>query len=380
MRTIQKLRRGVAFILVLVTLGIFFVMAAFSMNVAYMQLVRTEMRAATDAAARAGTEALARLDSQPAAIQAAIAVAAANKVNGEPLLLTSDDIQLGRATRNAAGQWTFDSTATPVTSVRVHADKVTPLVLPGITGVNAFTPQRTATAAFSENEICLVVDRSHSMCFDLSGVNWVYPEGTPAAPPDPVVHPPHANGSRWAALAGAVQDFLAILSTNNSAQRIALVTWGSEITLANYEGALTGRTFPASSLDVQLGTNFGAVSSAIANRGNDVMLGGTNLSAGIDMGIDLLTGPNTKAYASKTMIVMTDGQWNQGRAPSEAALEAKQAGITIHTVTFLDGANQQDMINVAAITGGLHYHASDAATLEQAFQEIARHLPLVLID
>jgi Ca-activated chloride channel family protein len=170
----------------------------------------------------------------------------------------------------------------------------------------------------------------------------------PAAPPDPVVHPPHANGSRRAALAGAVHDFLAILSTNNSAQSIALATWGSEITLDTFERALTGGTFPAASLDVGLGTNFAAVSSAMADRGHDVMLGGTNLSAGIDLGVEVLTGPNTKAFATKTMIVVTDGQWNQGRAPSEAALEAKQAGITIHTVTFLDGANQQDMIDAAS--------------------------------
>ncbi len=376
----KNLRRGSAFVFVLITLAIFFVMAAFSMNVAYMQLVRTEMRAATDAAARAGTEALARLDSEPAAIQAAIDIAAANKVNGAPLVLTAADIELGAATRSVTNHWTFDPNGLPVSSVRVNADKTTPLMLPGITGVNSFHPQRSSTAAFSETEICLVVDRSHSMCFDLSGVDWVYPAGTPPAPPDPVIYPPNAVGSRWAALANGVNEFLTIVENDNALQRVALVTWGSDITLATYEGDLTGRTFPASSFDVPLGTNFPAVSTSIANRGDDVMLGGTNLSSGIDLGVQVLTSPATHAYATKTMIVMTDGQWNEGRDPVEAALEAKQVGITVHTVTFLDSANQQDMIDVATATGGRHYHASDAATLEAAFSAIARNLSVVLID
>ncbi len=97
MRTNQRNRRGTAFIMLLVSMGVFFIMAAYSLNVAYMQLVRTEMRAATDAAARAGTEALARLDSETAAVQAAINIAALNKVNGLPLTLTAADIQLGAA-------------------------------------------------------------------------------------------------------------------------------------------------------------------------------------------------------------------------------------------------------------------------------------------
>lgn len=380
MRTAHQPRRGVALVLVLVTLSIFFVMAAFSMNVAYMQLVRTELRAATDAAARAGTEALARLDSQAAAVQAAINVAAANKINGEPLNLTAADIQLGAASVSPSGQWTFQPGASPISAVRVNADKVTPLILPGVTGVSSFSPSRTATAAFAETEICLVVDRSHSMCFDFSGVDWAYPAGIPAAPPDQIIYPPHPSDSRWAALDYAVDQFLSVIQTNNATQSVSLVTWGSEITLAHYEGSLTGRTFPMSALDVPLTTNLSAISTAITNRGNDIMLGGTNVSAGIDHGVQVLTGAGTHDYASKIMILMTDGQWNEGRSPLEAAQDAKLANITIHTVTLLDSANQQDMIDVALATGGRHFHASDAAALTSAFEEIARYLDVVLID
>ncbi len=380
MRNSPPNRRGTAIVLVLMTLAVFFIMAAYSLNVAYMQLVRTEMRAATDAAARAGTEALARLDSQPAAIQAAIDIAAANRVNGVPLVLNAADIQLGRAIHQANNQWTFDPDGSPISSVRVTTHKVSPLLLPGVTGIASFAPSKTATAAFSELEICLVVDRSHSMCFDMSGVEFVYPASTPIAPPDPVVYPPAVVGSRWAALAGGVNEFLNIVGSDAATQRVALVTWGSEITLAEYEGQLTGRTFTPATINVPLGINYPAITSTITTLGNDVMLGGTNLSAGIDQATQILTGPDTHDYASKTMIVLTDGQWNFGRDPVEAAIEAKQAGITVHTVTFLSQANQQDMIDVATATGGQHYHATDSATLNAAFREMARHLSVVLID
>ncbi len=379
MLTLKYSREGTAIVLVVIMLAVFLIMAAVSINVAYMQLVRTEMRAATDAAARAGTEALARQDSTVAAIDAAITLAAANTVNGQSLQLTASDIQLGRATSNDINKWTFDPNATPVTSVRVVATKTVPLMLSNVTGRGSYSPSTTATAAFSENEICLVVDRSHSMCFDTSGVDFAYPPGTPAGPSDPIIYPPQSVGSRWAALSVGINSFLSIVSSSNAYQKVSLVTWGSQITLADYEGGLTGRTFPASTVDVPLGTNFPAIATAISNRGNDVMLGGTNIAAGIDLGVEVLTGPGTRAYASKTMIVMTDGKWNMGRPAIEAAQDAKLAGITVYTVTFLD-ADQQDMKDVAAATGGRHYHASDADTLQDAFVEMARHLAVVLID
>ena len=104
------------------------------------------------------------------------------------------------------------------------------------------------------------------------------------------------------------------------------------------------------------------------------------MSSGIDLGVEILTGPDTHDYASKTMILMTDGKWNQGRDPAAAARDAKKKDITIHTVTFLDAADQSDMKKVAKTTGGEHYHASDALTLIKAFQELATYLPVVLTD
>ena len=62
------------------------------------------------------------------------------------------------------------------------------------------------------------------------------------------------------------------------------------------------------------------------------------------------------------------------------APEALQHDIVIHTVTFGDGADQQEMQAVAAATGGNFYHAPDAATLQEVFEEIALTLPVMFTE
>jgi Flp pilus assembly protein TadG len=50
-------RKGAMLVLVAITMILLVIAAAFSIDVAYMQLTRTELRTSTDAAARAATEA-----------------------------------------------------------------------------------------------------------------------------------------------------------------------------------------------------------------------------------------------------------------------------------------------------------------------------------
>ena len=49
-------------------------------------------------------------------------------------------------------------------------------------------------------------------------------------------------------------------------------------------------------------------------------------------------------------------------------------------ITFLPDAASADMVQVAQMTGGKHYHANNEAELIAAFQELARTLPVVLTD
>lgn len=108
-------------VLVAVVIVALLAMTMFTVDVAYMQLVRTELRAATDASAKAGMEALRRTQDTEAAIDAAIATAAANKVGGRSLTLTADQIEFGLAFRNVDNSVSFNAGQLPYTAVRVNS-------------------------------------------------------------------------------------------------------------------------------------------------------------------------------------------------------------------------------------------------------------------
>ncbi len=94
-RTDLSIRRvGAILPLFALILPVLAIIAAFTINIAYLQLTRTELMVATDAAARAGGRAISQSQSQedvtPAeiiqdAITAAQATAALNTVAGGPL-------------------------------------------------------------------------------------------------------------------------------------------------------------------------------------------------------------------------------------------------------------------------------------------------------
>ena len=74
-----------------ILLPVLAILAAFCINAAQMQLNRTELIVATDCAARAGGRAFSEIQTVDAAKAAAIATAALNTVDGQPLQLRGDD-------------------------------------------------------------------------------------------------------------------------------------------------------------------------------------------------------------------------------------------------------------------------------------------------
>ena len=229
-----------------------------------------------------------------------------------------------------------------------------------------------------EQEVVLTLDRSHSMCFDLSGEDWHYPPPIDEDVYEGLTNPPHKNKSRWAKLQNAIDTFVDTVSTVNLPPKVSVVTWASEITKSSYEYSITGQTSPMASVDLALTSSLSQIKTIVADRKKNPMLGGTNCSAGIDKAIEVLTGPDSKPLSKKVIILMTDGEWNQGRDPSLAAADALAKGIVIHTITFLPNVNPAEMQEIAELTGGKHYYATDAASLDDAFKELATNLPVVL--
>jgi Ca-activated chloride channel family protein len=382
----QHPRRGAMLVLICMMLVVFLAMMVFAVDVSYMQLTRSELRAASDAAAKAGAEALRRTQSGSKAVDAALVYASYNSVGGKPFKLSASDVELGQTVLQGDGSWKFTAGKKPFQAVRVNssmqdgsASGPVHLFFGGIFGREKFTPKMTAVASQFEQDLVLCLDRSHSMCFDLSGKDWVYPKGVPSSP-NPITKPPTKSGSRWAALATAVTNFNTILTTINMKPRLGMVTWASDIGKDTTEYKLTGKTSSAVTREMALTNNYGSITTLVNSKFNDVMLGATNMSAGLSEAVSMLSADTSRPLARKSVILMTDGLWNQGSDPVTVAQTAKTKGIVIHTITFLPGADQTTMIKIAALTGGRHYYATNAAELDAAFRDLAYSMPVLLTE
>ena len=139
---------------------------------------------------------------------------------------------------------------------------------------------------------------------------------------------------------------------------------------------------PVSAVEYQPSYNYQAAVQGFDNKYkyNQPVSGGTNISAGIDEGVGVLLGNRSRHNAFKTMIVMTDGQYNSGRHPSIAASDAADQGIEVFTVTFGSGADQNTMIQTAENGNGKHFHAPNGDALEEIFREIANIPPAAYIE
>jgi hypothetical protein len=368
-------RRGAMIVLIAVMLTAFLITLAFSVDIAYMQVTRTELRTATDAAARAGAEALSRQLTFAEARRAVKDAAALNKVAGKGLEIDDADIFFGYSALQPNGSWQFSPGGNPTNAVRVFGRRTNgslsgpvPLFFGGLLGTPQFEPTQAAVASQLDRDVCIVIDRSGSMAWDLSGIDNSYPPG------GELCLPPHPTLSRWAAADAAVTVFLTEISLTPQDEQVSLVTYASA-------GTWCSNTYNAADIEIELTPNYSAVASAMAARGTVPIPGSTSISAGIDMGILALTNPATaRTHAVKTMILLTDGIHNTGPVPITSTPAANTENITIHTITFSNGANQPDMQAVAAATNGNHYHAPTAAALQVIFKEIAATLPVVLTE
>lgn len=345
-------RRGAMLVMVALVIVILLVGAMLSVDVAYMHMVRAELRTATDAAARAGAESLARTQDVNVARATAINMANQNSVSGQGLQLSPSDIVFGSVNENANGKLVFQPGVNPFTSVRVTGARVegsasgpVPLFFAKIFGTTNFQPVQNAVASSSVRDIAIVLDRSGSMS------------------------EPDAGGglTRNQALINAVTQFINEIEASSPNAAMSLTTYSTN-----------------ASRDIELTQNFASLRTAV---GNLPTAGFTNIKEGLQFGSDSLeTDPNRRSFAERTIIVMTDGQFNRplpnpsNSNPTPSADLAASRGHTVHTITFSAGANQTIMQDIARIGNGLHFHADTAGDLTDAFRSIAETLSVVLTE
>lgn len=396
---IKSSRRGAAHVMIGTMLFTFAMMTAFSVDFAYMQLVRTELRSATDAAAKAGAEALIRTHSPEQAIAAAVDYASRNTVGGRTFEILPEDVVLGKAVPDDDGGWQFLEGTLPYNAVRVKS-KVggtgvfapVELFFNGITGVEGFSTTSQATAGQQEIEICICIDRSASMSYDMTGTDYRFAKRNPLLFPAVyypsalwrnICSPPHPTLSRWATLRSAVQTYLDEVALASAPPRTSLVTWSSPGSLPYYPDT----SVLDFSVEVDLpapysmtwDTNSRLIQNALDDLGRKPMIGQTNISAGLDTAVQLLTNDPGKVQSKKVIILFTDGVWTTGRDPILAAQDAANGNVTIHCVSMLTGF-QESLTQIALMTGGSYYSTSNEAELQAAFKELAQRIPIVMTE
>ncbi len=370
-RDSTQARRGTVTALMAFMLPLIVLMAAFAINLCYMELNRTEMITATDAAVRAGGRELCVTRSTAAAKTRAIAIAAMNDIAGTPLSLHDDDLTFGTSQRpSLADRYDFVSGGGNPNALRVTARRTTgsldgpiPLLMPSILGVSSFQSSHSAISSQIEVDVALVIDRSGSMAYAATEPA-VYPPIPASAPPGWQFCDAAPPDSRWRNVVAGVDVFLNELASTVSNEYVSLSTYN--------EAAIT---------DEPLTTNYSLIRTSLSNYTNSLCAGGTNIGEGISEGANaLIHSPNSRDSAVKVIVLLTDGIHNTGSDPVDTAYAVADNGVMIYTITFSDEADQPRMQAVAYEGSGLHFHASSPSDLMFVFQEIAKRLPTLVTN
>jgi Ca-activated chloride channel homolog len=329
-------RRGTVTILVAALMIGFVAMVAISIDMAYLHMSRTELRAATDAAAKAASVTLSQTQDINAARNSGIQVAGLNTIGGKPLVLNNNNFIFGNSSRNQNGKFSFTPGKTPFNGVRVIAELGqgsasggVDLFFGNLHGVKVFETRQEAISTYLERDIVVVIDRSGSM-----------------------------QGQKYRDLCDALSIFVATVQETPTKEFMGLASYSS--------GASVDLGY---TLDLNL----------IPGKAKGLPVDGmTSISAGIDAGYKIIQTGRSKLFVERTMVVMTDGQHNTGREPIIPARVVAADGVTIHTITFGAGADKSRMAAIASVGRGRHLHADNGAQLKAAFRDIALTLSTML--
>ena len=363
----SQLRIGSAMVLLTFLIPVILAVAAYTINVVYMELIRTELQIGTDIATRAAGRTLAVTGNKNKAIENARKFAAANTVCKIPLTLKESDVLFGASTRSSESQrYNFssraDANAVQLRTTSFAKDMVNgiPLVFPTMGVPITFRPLKTAICTQAELDVALVLDRSGSMAFADDETSGPYPPA--AAPMGWFYGSPVPPDARWLDVIASIQAFLDIVASSSQEERISLSTYS---------------TLPFT--DAKLTTDYSTIREKLFEHSSMFFGGTTNIGGGILEGVGALGDKQTsRPWASRVMIIMSDGNHNTGLDPIAAARQAAGQKVTLYTISFSKEANQAQMKQIAEIGSGAHYHAATGSELLAAFREIARRLPTLL--
>jgi hypothetical protein len=362
------------------TLPIIMIFVGYSINIAYMELAQTELRLSCDSASKSALVNFGATQNQSTAISFARSVCANNRVAGSTVTIPTANFRFGNATKQGSGAYLFTAGATPMNSVQVTGTATVPLPFGSMVSTGNYSTTQVSLATRISHDIVLVLDRSASMSFDLSGSEFVYPpDRTLYSPLQSYFTPPSTTASRWSSLTAAVNSFISVLQARNLDVHVSLVTYAETYSLGNYSAT-------EASVDVPLTSNTSLIVPAMNVWGQTPLLGDTNIAAGMTLAQGQLTGGSARTTADRTIILMTDGVATTGNTDIPSITQSYRTGSSIvtHVITFggeaATGSPQASMTSAASNGNGLFFNAATAAQLTAAFQKIADSLPAVLIN
>ncbi|QDV68932.1 von Willebrand factor type A domain protein [Rosistilla carotiformis] len=380
----DRTRTGAILVMFLFMLAALIALGAMALDLSLVEAARTDMRIVSDLSSKAASVEYTQTGSISLAKSRAKNLAIQNTVIGaKDFRLDDADIAAGNSQRQTNNKFQFSEDATPINSFRVVArlggGSVNPglqSLFPGVRNGEATDLSQMATATEINLDIVLVLDRSASMAFDLSGVDWVYPNRQSF---DYAYFQAPQPRSRWDSLENAIDVFFDEMGQKEKKEHIALVSYSAP---ESQYSAVYRRTFTATEVttNANFTNDYAVVQNAVRAIGNREIIGGTAISSGIDRARTLIRNSPNASFSEKVIILMTDGQWNTGYNPVQAAVYAKHERITIHTVSFGAGASFSVMQDVANTTGGIAFQAASDQELQAAFREIARSIGLSLTE
>lgn len=166
----RQRRRGAMLAMLAVLMVAFMVVAALTIDIAHLRLARTELRTATDAAAKAAAVNLARTSDPVLARQWGAEIASQNEVLGRSVSLAADDFEFGHAVEDGqTGRIVFFPGRSPENAVRVTSVQVDAglegafsLWLGSIMKRNGFEVSASATAACLDDDVVVTVSQAMS--------------------------------------------------------------------------------------------------------------------------------------------------------------------------------------------------------------------------
>jgi Ca-activated chloride channel homolog len=353
-------RRGSALIVVAAVLMVACAIASYAINVVYMEYTRAELQISTDLATRAACRALVDSGKRSEAYVAAQRLTAANKVAGQVVEVGFGDLDFTAAERFSTGEAYVYSRDQQPNAVHFRAGyfertaQSIPMLFPSFGVPTYFRPLKEASAAQADLDLAIVLDCSESMLAPLD--RTTSGEGLLRLP---TLIPINA---RWRTAEAGIAAMLSEFRDSPLEERVAMTTFNT-----------------VSLLNVPLTVSYLEIEAATALQ-QQVYLGGlTSLSDGIQSAIiQLSNARSARPWASRVILLLSDGKENFGLDSMIAAQAAANAQMMVYAIGISNEAEMERLNRLAKVGHGKAYFASSSEQFREIIKDIAKRLPVLL--